>query len=376
MSDWKAWSMRLAQVGPQNFYSQNYFSDYFPGYLYILWIGGLLFNLFSIPINGLYFEFFIKLITTVFDLGSAYYIFKIVHKHNKSWANLAFILYLLNPAVIFNTSVWGQVDGVFTFFLIFSSYLLTQKKEAFKSTFIYSLGVLVKPQSLALFPISFFWVFKNFTTVKLLKSLALGALALILLSIPFFLKNPILGIFDLAITSQNVYKFTSLFAFNFWSIVGWWKSDEMSFIITYKLWGVILYLISTVLIIIPFLKKKVDSSQYYFAASLSFLSFFLFLTRMHERYLFPFLAFILIAAMVKKSKFLLASYITVSILHFVNLWFVYYNYNFNPTHANNMFYFLYVFINNNYKIFSIIMLVLFFSLLVLYYRLYAKKNSN
>lgn len=374
MNDWKGWSERLAQVGPQNFYSQNYFSDYFPGYLYVLWFGGYLFNLLQLSIGSLYFDLFAKAITTLFDFGSAYYIFKIIKSVNKSRAHLASVSYLLNPAVIFNTSVWGQVDGIFTFFLIASFYYLIQKKDLFKSSPLFLLGVLVKPQSLPLLPLLLFIGLKNFPRVKFLKSLALGIAIFILLSLPFFPKNPILGIFNLAASSQDVYKYTSLFAFNFWSLIGWWKDDGTIFILSYKIWGMILFLISTLLIFIPIFRKKIDLSQYFFASSLSLFSFFLLLTRIHERYLFPFLAFILITAMLRKSKFLFLVYILSSIIHFINLWFVYYYYNFvynNPSLANNLFY---SFINNNYKIFSIVLLILFVSLFIFYYKHNVKKS--
>lgn len=378
MGDWKAWSIRLSQVGPSSFYASNYFSDYFPGYLYILWIIGSFFKFFSIPINSVYFEVFIKGITTLFDIASALFIYKICSNYAKKWKYLVPIFYLLNPAVIFNSSVWGQIDGIFTFFLIFSSYLLTERESIFKSSFFSSLGILVKPHSLILLPVSLIWSFKNYPQKKFYKSVVLGILMFILFSLPFFPKKAILGIFELATKSQDVYKFTSLYAFNFWSLVGWWRPDDTVFIVSYKILGIILFLISMALIIIPLLKKKIEKREYYLAASLSFLSFFLLLTRMHERYLFPFLAFILLSAIIYKSRFLFTVYVISSLVHFINLLFVYYYYvfiynNFNLT--KNLFYPLYILVNDNYKIFSLLMLILFLSTLIFYYKPYVKKSK-
>src|SRR5262249_23275292 len=120
INDYKAWSIKLSQSGPSNFYSKDYFSDYFPGYLYILWISGFLFKTLAIPISSLHFEFFLKSINILFDIGSAFIIYKIVLKYNKKWAKIAPIFYLINPAVVFNSSVWGQIDGIFTFFILLS----------------------------------------------------------------------------------------------------------------------------------------------------------------------------------------------------------------------------------------------------------------
>lgn len=378
MADWMAWFSRLQQVGPPNFYSQNYFSDYFPGYLYILWFSGLLFKLLSIPINSQVFEVFIKGITTLFDVGTAYYIFKICSNYANRWKYFAPLLYLLNPAVIFNSSVWGQIDGVFTFFLISSSYFLIEKKKILGSGLLSSLGVLIKPQSLALVFVWIVWGFKKFPKTNLLKSGVYGFLIFLLLSLPFFPKNPIFGILGLATGSQNVYKYTSLYAFNFWALFDWWKPDNTTFILTYEAWGIILFGISILLIVFSIIKNKIKGGQYYLAASLSFFSFFLLLTRMHERYLFPFLAFILIASIIYKSRLLFVVYAIGSIIHFINLWFVYYHFNFVYGNYYNMkkdsLFSFYFFINNNYKIFSILMIILFISLFIYYYKSYARKS--
>lgn len=400
MNSWKAWSYKLAQVGPSNFYSPNYFSDYFPGYLYILWISGSLFNLFSMPITGLLFEFFLKFVTSLFDIGSAFYIYKIASRYSKKWAYFAPILYLANPAVIFNSSVWGQIDGIFTFFLLMSAQFLFEKKEIYKSLVSLSLGILVKPQSLAFMPILFTHLWNNFPK-NFLKSSLFGLLVILILSFPFFPKNPIFGLVDLGSKSQDVYQYTSLFAFNFWGIFGAWKPDNLGFILSLKTWGIVLYLCSIVLISLPLLKrslrsedlrKKVKTGQLYFAISLSLFSFFLFLTRMHERYLFPFLAFFLIAAIIQKSKTFLTFYFLTSILHFINLWFVYYYYNFvyeNSSSAYNFVYTsslsanivlknlypLYLFINDNFRLLSLLMVILYCSLFFYYFKTYVKKSK-
>ena len=42
MSCFVAWSDKLAAAGPAAFYSEGYFADYPPGYLYVLWLVGAL----------------------------------------------------------------------------------------------------------------------------------------------------------------------------------------------------------------------------------------------------------------------------------------------------------------------------------------------
>ena len=42
VGDFSAWGQRLADLGPAGFYEPGYFSDYPPGYLYVLWLLGLI----------------------------------------------------------------------------------------------------------------------------------------------------------------------------------------------------------------------------------------------------------------------------------------------------------------------------------------------
>lgn len=42
---WRAWSMRMVEVGPANFYSKEVFTDNPPGFLYVFWLVGSIKNL-------------------------------------------------------------------------------------------------------------------------------------------------------------------------------------------------------------------------------------------------------------------------------------------------------------------------------------------
>lgn len=367
MNLWIAWSERLVSIGPFNFYSETYFSDYFPGYLYILWVLGGIHNLiFPFSSNVLSFEILIKLVTTAFDIGTAFYIFKIIKRHQKKLALVGAALYLGNPAIIFNSSIWGQVDGVFTFFLVLAAYHLLEKRKVLKSNFYFSLAILIKPQSLALLPTV---IKKNLDVDKLkaIRNLLFIPLILVGFSLPFFISNPIFGLINLGQKASEVYPYNSLFAFNFWSLFGFWESDsKTTFSISHQIWGFIIYSIFMVLILGPtFLKKIKGGLSSYLAFALSFLAFYLLLTRIHERYIFPFFAFILIAALISKSRKLFGIYVATSLIHLVNLWYVYYYYNFifKGVVEDN---FIYNILNDNYKILSLSLISIFIYLLAIY----------
>jgi Gpi18-like mannosyltransferase len=95
------------------------FALYTPPYLYLLWLATL--------VNGIVSRVtLIKLISIIFDIICAFYIYKITalkYSHTRiPWlaAALAFSL----PTVILNSSYWGQCDSIYTAFLLGCLYYL------------------------------------------------------------------------------------------------------------------------------------------------------------------------------------------------------------------------------------------------------------
>ena len=108
--------------------SKSSFSDYNPSYLYFLVLISYL------PIPKLYA---IKLISLIFDFLAAHLVYKIIKlKHPKGWlALLAAFALLFAPTVIINSSLWGQCDIIYTYFILWSLYYFLKKNTAKKSNF-------------------------------------------------------------------------------------------------------------------------------------------------------------------------------------------------------------------------------------------------
>ncbi|MBI2196322.1 hypothetical protein HYU45_01785 [Candidatus Daviesbacteria bacterium] len=371
MNSWQAWSTRLAEVTPLHFYAPNYFSDYFPGYLYMLWFLGLTFKLLfsTLSIFSLPFEYYLKFFTNVFDIATAYFIYKIICNYKQKAGFWAAIFYLANPALFFNSSVWGQIDGILTFFLVYSAYCLLELKSAYRFSISSSLSILVKPQGLAIFPVTIIYLITNYKYKKYF-SLLLIPIFLILLSLPFFLKDPVLGLFHLFQKSANTYPYTSMFSYNFWAFAGWWIPDSTKFsAVTYQAWGIIIYLVMLVFILGPLIIKKGYKNNFliYFAMALASFAFFLFLTRIHQRYLFPFFAFLAVSAFIKNSMKLKIIYTALSLIHFINLWYVYYYYNYVYTNPKFSSLLIFKFLSANYNLFTLFNLLGFGLLILIYY---------
>lgn len=371
MNDWQAWAAKLVDVGPFNFYSENIFADYLPFFYLLLFALTKIFVLFfgTAAIFSTAFENYIKIISNVFDILTALIIFKIINKYFKKWAFLGSVLYLLNPSVIFNSSVWGQMDAIPTFFLTLSLYQLEEKKNIIKSFLVNILSFLIKPFNVAIFPIILYKVIKNFPVQRILKAFGISLLMFFIITIPFFPSDPILGPLKHLFGSLDVYPYTSINAYNFWGLFGWWKTDAaLWFNLSYHVWGFILYAFSLGIILIPYLRRKIKIKPQldYFACALSSFGFFLFLTRIHERHLFPVFVLLIISACIFRSRILVLCYIALSIINSINLFYSYYYYNFifdNPIAPKNIIFD----ISSNYQfVFSVLSLAIFSTMLTIY----------
>ena len=131
-----AWSVNLVEKGFDRFYLG--WSDYFPGYMYVLWFLG--------KIRGVFPDVFLyKLPAILSDIFCGYLIFKIAGKYvNEKISLIISSLYLFNPAVISNSTLWGQVDSIVVLFSLLSLYFF-EKSIVLSALFLY-FGTLVKHQ--------------------------------------------------------------------------------------------------------------------------------------------------------------------------------------------------------------------------------------
>lgn len=372
VNTWFAWANRLASLGFSKFYDPKVWTHYTPGYLYILWILGLVKKAFHLSNQALLLQIF-KFPNNLADILTAILIYKIVAKNSSRWAVLSLVSYLFNPALIFNSSIWGQADSFLTFLMLSSFYLLLEKEKIFLSSLVLGFAFLVKPQAVFILPVFAVFLFKEFKIQKFIKFFSIFIFASLLLSLPFSPDNPIFGLPNLIIQMGKDYPYTTLEAFNIWQFFGGRQQDSFLFLGLSKYhWGLFSYLLAEMIIILPiFLKKRNRKEDYYLAGALSLFNFFLFPTRVHERYLLPFFPFLLIASGLLKSLILIFSYIILAILHFIN---IFYSYNyFYPQLIKTL---IFSNISNLPKIVSFLTIIFYFVLLVHFFQnRFLKKNE-
>jgi Gpi18-like mannosyltransferase len=154
------WELSYLANNPLENFTTDVHFVYGPLYAFLLYISGNIVEFFSIPEMGQ--VLLIKIWSVIFDIIAAYFIYLIGKKYNKDRMGLILgILYVFNPAVFFNSSVWGQFDGVTAALLIAVVYFFNIKKSNV-AVFIYAVAALTKPQSIALLPLVAILYFKDF----------------------------------------------------------------------------------------------------------------------------------------------------------------------------------------------------------------------
>lgn len=301
-----AWSINLAENGFRNFY--NGWSDYFPGYLYVLWFLGKIKGI--LPDIILY-----KLPAILADLATGFLIYKIAGSiKGKKLGLVAAGIYLFNPAIWANSTLWGQVDSLTALFSLLSIYLFD--KNSYLSAVSLAVGTIIKPQAAFASAVILFLMRKRRWQIKQILTYALFSLGIFLVFfLPFSNSNFSEFLKERFRVSLSQYPYTSVNAFNFWGLFGFWKKDTL---ITQLLGFIFVFLTS--LVSAHKLFKKTNG-QYLFLAII-FASTFLFLTRIHERHLLPLFAPLTIAAVFEPV--LLIPLVGFSITYLLNL---YYSFN-------------------------------------------------
>ncbi len=325
MNCFTAWALRMADVGPSGFYSPDVFTDYPPGYMYILWLIGKIREL--IPMSETVFGMLLKTPAIVADTLTAALIYKLSTQNLWNYASCVMAFFaVINPAIYINSAMWGQVDSVFTLLVIVCLYLITEKK-LIPSFFVFAVAIIVKPQALFYTPVILFaiaeeTIYPKADIKKLLKYIAWGLTAVafaLLLSVPFGVDKVI----SQYIGTLSSYQYKTVNAFNMWSMLGgnWEKLTPFASLVS------TLAIILSVLYAMKLFFNIKGKDKYFYTAAVICISVFVFATKMHERYCYPALIFLLAAVVLKPNILTFGLYTAVSALQFFNTASVFYFFN-------------------------------------------------
>lgn len=302
------WGERVAELGPERFYARGYFADYPPALLYLFWLLGAIFD-------GEALRLAIKSISIPFDAAIALATAGLVWRWSgPTRAIVAAALWSFAPAAVIGGAYWGQVDSVGTVIVLGAllaaggrRWVIAGGLAGLASVTKFQLGVAVTVIVAAVaIEAAHSHTWRPFIVIPA------AAFTALLVSLPFGL-----GPFHLVVLlrfASAEYEYTSLFAFNIWSIlVGFFQPDAAYVAVGGVLLGV------AVVASCALLSRRRDARALVAAGALTMLAFYFLPTRAHERYLIPAIALLVPFAAARSST--LASYLLLSVVYAFTLFF-------------------------------------------------------
>ena len=331
-----AWADRLYQVRPGAFYSPDVFTDYPPGYMYVLWLLGWIRNLFHIEYYSFAHLMLLKLPAIFCDMTCGMLVYRVTaRKLSETKAFFLCLAYLFNPAVILNSSVWGQVDSILALIVALMCLYLIQGRM-YGAYLVFGLGILIKPHTLMFAPVILAGFVEHVllkensgksgkvsSSVPRIRNLAHNCLqiltvliAMVILCLPFGLEN----VWKQYFTTVTSYPYAAVNACNFWGLLGLnWISQDNTFLgITYRIYGWSAIAAAVAGVLYLSLRNRKRQEKYPFLGALMIFTVYLFSVRMHERYMFPGLLLLMLAYVLRPSRLLFLCYAGFSVMHFYN----------------------------------------------------------
>lgn len=255
---------------------------------------------------------FQKVIAIAADIGIGVLIFAITR------STLASALYLFNPAVWYNSALWGQIDSLPVFWVILSCYFVYRHRPTLSSLF-FAAALLSKQSSIIFLPVFLIYHFKTFSLSPTIKSLFIMAAVSYLAYLPFSSSPNVIWPFQVyldRLRNGSGSDYISDHAFNLWAL--WTKLQKISDIHVANIAKILFAILSSGFIVKILQLRQVSLQKILSLMGLIQLVAFLVLTRMHERYLGPALPLILLGFW--SNRKLLVIYFLLSVAHLANLY--------------------------------------------------------
>ena len=317
-----AWSERIFENGIAHFYAPDYFCDYPPGYMLLLWPVAALRNLLNLPMQGGAHLMLLKLLPMLCDLLGALLIWRTAMRrklHPNLGAALA-LLYAFNPAVLIDSAAWGQIDAVFTLLVVLCALQAADEKYL-SSLLAFAGAMLIKPQAMLFAPLGLFAIVVNLIRrhdKKRIRSFISGLIAALALlyavafafclgsaeGVSDALVRPVIWLSELYGSTMGSYSYLTLNALNLYALLGFnWTATSAQ--PGWLLFAWILFGASYVYAGFLYLKSK-KPRHLMLTGGLLIALICTFGPMIHERYIFPALLLLTLAYALDRDKRLLA----------------------------------------------------------------------
>ncbi|MEX1171901.1 MAG: phospholipid carrier-dependent glycosyltransferase [Chloroflexota bacterium] len=350
LASFRGWAANLAEEGPYGFYERDFFHDYTPGYLYVLWLVGLVGG----ALGGI--GDLIKVPPVLADLAIGWLSWSMVRElgGRDRLALVAALVAVLNPIGWFDSVAWGQVDSFGVVFLLLALRELWRDRPE-RAAILTVVAAIIKPQLGILVPLVAVvtirralwplvspsrgegagrsgrvglrerlraWEARTGTPWRILTTGLAGYLTAVVICLPFGLtvleltpQAPFIGsgLVEQIALAGGGYPYLSVNAYNAWALVpgdlghslanaGGWVCDAALEAPGQCGWGVAVFgaipavvvgaalLVATMGLILWVVARKPDRLTLLVGLALLALAFYMVPTRVHERYGFPFFA--------------------------------------------------------------------------------------
>lgn len=223
----------------------------------------------------------IKVIAIVFDFILAFFVYKCVRLkyESKIIPILAASATLLAPTVIINSALWGQIDAMYTAFMVATLYALLVKRQGWAFV-AFGLSLSIKSQAVFLAPLFLWLLLKKEINIRYF---LLSPLVYLITLLPGWLIGRPLD--ELLFINVRYYGSWSVLQRGFPNLYQWIPNSYYN----WYLWGVVLTIIviSIYSIILLRTQLQITRDSLIYLATLSVIITPYFLPRMSDRYFFP-----------------------------------------------------------------------------------------
>ena len=201
--------------------------------------------------------------------------------------------HLLNPALIYVVAYWGQTDAVGAL-LMLGSVLLLMKDRPLASTTCLTLAVLLQLRAVMIVPVLAWVMVGKYGWKKIWLIILVNAALVFAVCLPYLAAGQARHLLKVATDTAEAYPYVSSKTYNMWyllsphtSFAGVLKDTTLVAGVSLRTVGWLLFGLYTALVLF----RQKDNRDLPLAAAAVCFAFYMLPTRIHSRYLFPFLVF-------------------------------------------------------------------------------------
>ena len=357
VTSFSSWGMTMLTKGPFDFYKITGSDGYPPLYNLVLGFFTAIASILRLEYGESGFFAIIKMPAILCDMAMGLFIYRIAKKKLAEVTAITLsALYLFNPAIILNSSSWGQVDAVFTLAVVLCIYYIIERK-LYVAMPIFLTGLLMKPQTIIFTPILLLGVFWEITHIikekkipakyhtdaeknrerSISENIKRNIVSFLICVVTFFIFSIVFSfrmegfagsltwLLKTYLFIISSYPYADLSAFNLFGLIGGqWVQDSTPIFsgiawLTWKALGNAAILVIVGMTLHLYVKCKEKSTSLFLLAAFIVFGVCTFSSGVHERYVFPAIALILVSYIYFNHKSLLYIYLGLSALHFINI---------------------------------------------------------